>query len=232
MVWNSIDVVPPLIMLLRTFAQLNGSLDHLYDKPQLLNAYSVLISIASLMMWFKILNFLRIFESTGFLVRAIQDVMYQMRFFFMIFFIFVFAFGDAFKVMRMSNADDNGFYEGQGFVSSLFAVFCISLGEFDLDEFGTVAPTYGKILWILATIMLIVISLNLLIAVISEAFEKVSQQEERANYREKASLIAESMHILDKEQTDEWSQKNKFLLFVKNLKLTADEEFNSDLQLK
>ena len=31
--WNSIDVIPPLIIVMRTVAQLNGSLDKLYEKP-------------------------------------------------------------------------------------------------------------------------------------------------------------------------------------------------------
>lgn len=133
------------------------------------------MSLASLLMWAKILHFLRIFESTGFLVRAIIDVISHMKYFFMIFFVIVLAFGDAFKVMMLSNADGDTYYEDRGFISSTFSVFLISLGEFDLEDFGNVAPIYVQILFTLATIGLIVINLNLLIAVISEAFEKVSQ---------------------------------------------------------
>lgn len=108
----------------------------------------------------------------------------------------------------------------------------ISLGKFEKIEYGSVSPIYVYILQILSALALMVIVLNLLIAVISGAFERINKAGERASYREKASLIAESQHLISKEETDEYCGSERFLLYAKDMKLTADEEFSSEYQLK
>jgi hypothetical protein len=53
-------------------------------------------AIASLMMWFKFLYFLRIFMSTGYLIRMILTVVYDMRIFLLVLAIAILGFSDAF----------------------------------------------------------------------------------------------------------------------------------------
>ena len=74
--------------------------------------------------------------------------------------------------------------------------------------------------------------MNLLVAIVSADFDKINSQGERASYREKASLISESQHILSKEETLEYSGFGKFILYAKSKKLSADEELSSENQLK
>lgn len=65
--------------------------------------FPILLSISTLCQWFKLFYFLRILESTGFLVRAIVSCISDMRFFLLILLVFMLAFGDAYKVMSVSN---------------------------------------------------------------------------------------------------------------------------------
>jgi len=61
-------------------------------------------SVATLLMWIKFLYFLRIFRSTGYLVRTLTDVIYDMKVFLLILFIVYFGFGEAF--LRLSEKSD------------------------------------------------------------------------------------------------------------------------------
>jgi hypothetical protein len=53
-------------------------------------------SVACLLMWTKLLYFLRIFRLTGYFIRMLTDVMFDMRIFMLILTLVYFAFGEAF----------------------------------------------------------------------------------------------------------------------------------------
>ena len=55
------------------------------------------------------------------------------------------------------------------------------LGEFD-DEFGDVAVPYVWILFLACTVLNMIIMLNLLIAIISEAFSRINDFSIQASY--------------------------------------------------
>jgi len=56
-------------------------------------------------MWFKFLYFLRIFKSTGYLIRMIMEVVVDMKVFFIVLIIVLCAFADAFFSISNGNTD-------------------------------------------------------------------------------------------------------------------------------
>ena len=56
----------------------------------------MLLSATTLAMWMKVVNFLRLYETTGFLIRAMIVSIFDMRYFLLITGITIVAFGDAF----------------------------------------------------------------------------------------------------------------------------------------
>jgi len=52
------------------------------------------------------------------------------------------------------------------------------LGEYEMDEFGEVALPLVQILWIMCTIFDMVVMLNLLIAIISNTYQRVTDNQE------------------------------------------------------
>ena len=95
------------------------------------------------------------------------------------------------------------FVEGN-FIKSVFYTYLIGLGEFPLDsEFGKVAPLYCNILFVLNTIITTIIMLNLFIAIISKAFEKINTENIKASYREKAGLITENEFLISTDSKNE-----------------------------
>ena len=148
------------------------------------------MSITTLCLWIKFLYFLRIFDATGFLVRSIIFCISEMKFFLLILLVTICAFADSYKVMSFANLSEDElkpnnpdglrdfnekkpeqFVEGN-FIKSLFYAYLVGLGDFPLDsEFGKVAPLYCNILFVLNTVITTIIMLNLVIAIISNAFD-------------------------------------------------------------
>ena len=61
----------------------------------------------TLLFWLKFLYFLRIFDSTGYLIRIIIEVVYDMRHFMLVLLLTFVAFGDAMMSISTSNTNDD-----------------------------------------------------------------------------------------------------------------------------
>jgi hypothetical protein len=83
----------------------------------------------SLGIWLKLLYFLRIFKSTGYLIRIIIEVIKDMRSFLLILMLTFIAFGDAFNSINTSNLDATKF-TGNTWIESIFYTYILVLGEF------------------------------------------------------------------------------------------------------
>ena len=113
--------------------------------------------------------------------------------FFTIYCVMLLAFANSQQVIMVTNPDDSDVYKNSSLVYAFYLSYLVSAGEFMLDDgFGDAAVTYRMILFVLSTVTLMIIMLNLFIAIISDVFASVSQQGERASFREYASLIAEN----------------------------------------
>jgi len=114
-IWNWIDTVPPIIMITLLIAETSDAINLFKGDADLQNEkrlkgvkgdvtiFAISISIATLLLWMRLLYFLRIFDTTGFLIRAIIQVMSEMKYFMMILMIAYFAFGDSYKVISLAN---------------------------------------------------------------------------------------------------------------------------------
>jgi hypothetical protein len=65
----------------------------------------------SLLLWLKFLYFLRIFNSTGYLIKIIVSVCIDMRHFLFILFLTMMAFGDAMRQMSAANHPQHQFIQ-------------------------------------------------------------------------------------------------------------------------
>lgn len=118
-IWNYLDLIPPLIIVtLVAFCYLN------IDFPFVRSMHAV----AALLNWFKLLYFLRIFKSTGYLVRTMIQVMFDMRIFLVVLFIIFFGFADAFATLSTGSDKDAQYVDG--FMDSLVYTYRVGLGDY------------------------------------------------------------------------------------------------------
>lgn len=85
--WNYLDFVPPILI---TMIIIQDFLRIKYEVQHSIHA------ISCLLMWFKLLYFLRIFKETGYLIRMIIEVIKDMQVFFIVLVIVLCAFADAY----------------------------------------------------------------------------------------------------------------------------------------
>jgi hypothetical protein len=63
----------------------------------------------SLILWLKLLYFLRIFKSTGYYIRTIIEVIMDIKYFLLMLLLTIMAFGDSMRQISESNTADNAF---------------------------------------------------------------------------------------------------------------------------
>lgn len=130
-------------------------------------------------MWLKFLYFFRIFDKTSYLIRAIVEVIYTMRHFFLVLLFTIVGFGNAFLVLSLGNTpsdnpDENPVFI-DSYVNSITFSYRMILGDFDTGAFGDVAVPLVWILFLIFTVFNMIVMLNLLIAVISDAYAAVAE---------------------------------------------------------
>lgn len=127
--------------------------------------------MASFGMWVKIFYFLRIFRQTGFFVNMFFAIAKAARTFFVLYVLILLAFASSFAIMTPA---------GEGiFITHLDYAYMLGLGEFgDMnweEEYST--PVLVKIFFILATLVVLIVMLNILIALVSSAYEDVIEKQ-------------------------------------------------------
>ena len=114
----------------------------------------------------------------GYLVRMLTEVISAMKVFLLMLGIVLIAFGEAFlRFSEMSGEDvENG---GSAFIvnypDSFVYAFRLAVGDTATDTFNsTIQPVMLWIVWVLCLLLTNVVMLNLLIAIISEAFNEIN----------------------------------------------------------
>ena len=140
-------------------------------------------AIASFGMWIKIFYFLRIFRTTGFFVNMLLRVVKSSRTFFFLYLLILGAFACSFYIM--SPSDD-------GILYHLNYSYLLGLGEFDMEFDNYRVPRMMQIFFLIGTLITTVVMLNLLIAIVSTAYEEVISTQQEANDFERVCLISDT----------------------------------------
>ena len=126
-------------------------------------------AVASLLMWGKLMYFLRIFPKTGYLIRMLTEVIYGMRIFLLILLVVYFGFGEAFLRLSEMSGEEAGFIKN--YPQAIIYAYRMSLGDIGSDMYNnSIQPVTAWILMVLCTLLTSIVMLNLLIAIISETF--------------------------------------------------------------
>ena len=205
-IWNYIDTVPPLLIFV------NIAIDHLdmyFDVD--VHTERALQAICTFFMWLKFLYFLRIFKNTGYLIKMIIAVIYDMRHFMLVLMVAVCAFGDTFYSISMGNPAGSEDRFITNFIGALIYSYRMALGEWDTGAFGSVAVTVIWIFFLLSTVFNLIVMMNLLIAIISETFALVNSEAEQTSYQEMAKMISENNYLLGDAVKARWCKPGHYL---------------------
>jgi len=132
-----------------------------------------ILAISTFFMWLKLLYIMRIFKATGYLIRMIIDVIADMGIFLLLLLITIFAFGDSLLTLSYGNAEDERF-AGNSFIDASLYSYRLVLGDFDTGNFGSVAVPFVWMFFLMSTIFNLIVMLNLLIAIISDSYARIT----------------------------------------------------------
>ena len=137
----------------------------------------LMCAFVGLEIWFKMFDWMRIFDSTAFYIKLIQQTFNDIVPFFMIFPIFLATFGTPIFILSNSREDGEEVvveYFHFGLLDTMFNQYLLALGEFDSLEYFD--GSYDQIiitLFTIATFCTCVTALNMIIAIMSDTFDSV-----------------------------------------------------------
>ncbi|CAG9334281.1 unnamed protein product [Blepharisma stoltei] len=204
-VWNYIDWTRSILVLVYLINSWS-------DVDMELN-FSI-FSLATFVSWIRGFSFFRIFSKTRYLTNMVVEVIKSITGFLVIMAYSTLAFTFLFMVLA-------GLHANPSFLSYLSVSYNLMLGAFDDGE-------YDIIEWTCITFALIVnpvVILNLLISIVSDAFDKVKSDSISADARELVDMIIEIENLMitrrgrnekkffqvckeyEKDEEDEWEGK-------------------------
>lgn len=139
----------------------------------------------------------------------LTEVMAAMRVFLLILAIVFIAFGEAF--LRISEkSGDNAFIKN--YADAFVYAFRLGVGDAFSDPFNdSIQPVVLWIYFVLTLLIVNIVMLNLLIAIISEAFNKITENAEQAMYQERARIIAENGYLIPINKKIEFGGRGEYL---------------------
>ena len=132
-------------------------------------------SCAILLMWLKMLYFLRLFSHTASLIRMVVQILKDMIVFTVIYFMVLIGFANAFFILAYNlDADDQvALFNGSPFNAILYT-FRAGLGDFNTAPFDSSSDRpLWYFLWLVQVMLIQVVLLNLLIAIMADTFSMV-----------------------------------------------------------
>ena len=231
--WNHIDIVPPIAIIILVFLRIfdDGKVvvddkgNELEHNDHMMGAVQ---SIATFFMWMKFLYFFRFFESTGYLIRMIVEVTYEMRSFIFILLITIIALGDSMLSIAHVQRGENtlpitNFFEAAGYS------YEIAIGGFDTGSLGDEMYLFVYILFLVNTIFNTIVMLNLLIAIMMEAYTKIASDSVGASYQGKCNIIVENAYLIPDQEKKDLIQNGKYMIVAINKTPSLEDQSTESL---
>ena len=183
--WNTIDKLFLITFLLHLVLAFTGILRS--DSV----AYQALSSIPLTLMYLRAIGHLRVFSNLRHLVRLVVEVIWDMKSFMVLLAILIVAYAVVQVQISTSEVETNSVW----FEEDLKNTYVMGFGDFGalgVDNLNALQWVY----FLLFTILIPLVFFNLLIAIISDTFDRVYSSKVASDYREKASLILEVESML------------------------------------
>lgn len=122
---------------------------------------------------------MRLFQPTSAFIRMLSDIISDSKAFLIMMFICIGMFSNAFILLnqnRMKNGLEavTGTAFGWGPFDTIVQVYLLGLGEFGVEGDGS-GTTIAWFLYISATVVLQLVFMNMLIAIMGDTFDRVSE---------------------------------------------------------
>jgi len=182
-------------------------------------------SIAVLVMWMKLFYWMRLFGPTAFFIRMIEETIYDIRTFAIMFIFCVMSFANGLYVLnygRSAEGEDDLFVSafGIGMLDAIIDQYMLGLGEFGTDNFKGKGKFLAWIYFLLATFITQITFLNMLIAIMGDTFDRVSEAREQSALKEKINILSDYIWMM-RDVSNE--NESKYVYVVRPMTLGDNE---------
>ena len=167
--------------------------------------------ISVLILYFKLFYFMRIFNSTAYLVRMIIEIVKDMKNFVWVLMIATMAFANAYYILGRNSSPDDGNLAGNVITDAFIFSYQMGIGNFQTDGFNTVDREILWIFFMINTLLVFVVLLNLVISIMGDTFDRVQETQELSKLRELTQMIKENEFIFSREK---YFRKIKYIVAI------------------
>jgi Ion transport protein len=208
--WNIMDITAYGLIYASVIVQACSN----PEQPAHSKAANVINAIAAVLLWCKLLHYMRPYKATGVLVSMIFKILMKIRAFMVVLAVVVTGFATAFySILSVKDSDDplNYSYPHMAVRTS----FAYMLGNYELAVLD-VGPSQVmlSILWIVFSVIVSILLLNLLIAIISYNFEKLYETSEHSFMMEKTKVVLLSNIKLSDRRRDDLNRLLREMPYV------------------
>mmetsp|Transcript_102001 Transcript_102001/g.140935 ORF Transcript_102001/g.140935 Transcript_102001/m.140935 type:complete len:374 (+) Transcript_102001:574-1695(+) len=157
-------------------------------------------SVAVFLLWVKMFYWMRLFGPTAAFLRMIIEIIRDSMQFIVMFFICIFMFSNALFMLNANRDPDDTLFDPDlaAPMNSIIYEYLIGLGEFGVDSYGVKDRSILWTYFVLSTFITQITFMNLLIAIMGDTFDRVSEIKEQSSLKEKVSMIRDHIWIVQK----------------------------------
>ena len=178
--WNYVDFAGNLLFIIHCILIWSGVMQ---------GQGGLLIGFTVLLLWARAIADLRAFSNTRYLVRLITEVFKDIPSFIIILIVIAYTFSICFYLVSPKGVG----VSDDWIIGELKSMYRLTYGDFaSVDDYVML----DWVFFVLSTILVPLVMMNLLIAIISDTFGRVYQMKEVSDYKETLSLILEIEYLL------------------------------------
>ena len=209
--WNMLDFLSLFASAYYMFCSITGDLDNTAGWFSL----NILGSVAVVMLWMKLFYWLRLFKPFSQFIRIISEIVKDIRVFSAMLFICIAAFANVLMVLDHNRTKEEGpIYEPVlGFepADALIHAYLTGLGDFNKDYYSNGDKVAVWIFFLLATLIVQLIFMNMLIAIMGESFGRITCIADQCVLKELCIMMNDHIWLL---KISELFSSSRYILWI------------------
>jgi Ion transport protein len=202
------------------------------EQPANSKAANVINAIAAVLLWFKLLHYMTPYRATGILVSMIFRILIELKSFMLVLAIVVVGFATAFYTILDTDETSSSIDSALKYNTvdaALRTSFAYMLGDYELAVLDAgPSDVMLSILWVVFTVIVTILLLNILIAIISYNFEKLYETGEHSYMLERTKAVALSYIKLPRKHSVQLRKYLRDKPYVVVFKPYVDAEETAD----
>ena len=168
------------------------------------------------MMWFKLFYWMRLFKPFSAFIRMITEIIKDIQVFMVMLIIALGAFANIVFILNLNRIDSGSpvIYDSLiGFapLDAVIHAYLMGLGDFNKDNYSEGDAQVVWIMFILATIIVSLIFMNLLIAIMGESFSRITGIMQQSTLKELCSIMEDHIWL---QKIDELFESKRYILWL------------------